>query len=429
MAARVGAALAAAGIAFAVTSPFVVIHARDAMKDLAAERQHMERGHFGVDEEPGWRAYARELPRVAGWPVLVAATAGAVLAVRRRRHEVLVTLALVAAASVVLGASRLHADRYLLPLLPALVLLAAWFPAELVRARTIGAQRVMLAAAAVLFAAPGAAGLPAVWARAHGDPRSDARAWIEKNLAPGSLVALEAWGPDLLEPVDLWGLAPDVRKRFLDRKARPLYAVLNLPTYQVMPELSEAFYDLRLYPEVDAFVLSSDVGDRYRKDPQRFAVQCAFYERLAATAGKAAEFGGTERGPRITVWRAPAARPPFGDRAAVAGMPPLARELRRPAPGEAAFYRDAGLLYETWGHFPPAVEAYARAFVAPEWSPGTAPAIASGLVRCLRKQGRAADAAVAAERVASRCTDPAEAAEIRALAARVRAEIAAQPPR
>ncbi len=227
------AAFAAAGLAFAATSPYVVIRASAAARDLAAERQHMERGHFG-DGVASARAYAAEAPRLFGWPVMIAAVAGAAVGLARRRRATIPLLAFVVALLTVLCVAKTNTPRYLLPLFPPIVLLAALPIGEL---RQVS-WRVVATCALLL---PAVLALPRAWAaRAVTDPRSEARAWIESNVAPGSFLVMEAWGPDLLEPIDLWSLAPDVRDRFLERSPRPLYAILNLPSFQVMPELSEA---------------------------------------------------------------------------------------------------------------------------------------------------------------------------------------------
>ena len=430
---RLAAAFAAAAFAFAATSPFVVVHLPTALGEVAVERQHMERGHFGQDAGPAWKYYLQQLAGpVLGIPMLVAAGVGLVLGLRRRRSWAVVFAALAVVVAVLLGAWRMQADRYVWPLALPLLLLAAAGLAEGTRAIASRDVRVgALVVGGLVLALPAAVSLPSMYALRRDDPRSLARAWIERQVPPGSFLVMEAWGPDLLEPVDLWALSSSQRDRFLARAPRPLYAVLNLPTYQVMPDGSEAFYDRRLYPDADYFVLSSNVGDRYRREPERFAMQLTFYETLAARGAPVAEFGRQDDlggRPRITVYRAAdATRPPFGARRDVEGPQDLDAARRRPRAGESSFFADEALNYETFGFLPQALAAYARAAAAGEWASGKLSDIGAGVARCLRAQGRGAEAVKAVEALAARATFPADVDRLRELAQRLKADAGGRP--
>lgn len=399
-------AAAAGGVAiavFALTSPFVLLELEAAWGAIAAERQHMQRGHFGLDDAPTWRFYVQVIPeRLLGWPLALAATAGAIVGgFVRRRREAIPVLAFVVAYAAIVASWEMRTERYLLPLLPGLVALAAGLVRELPARRRLATALVGTA----LLAVPSALALPGVWSRTAPENRTLAREWIEEKCPEGSFLVVEPWGPDLLEPEELWRLTPRERRAFWDLQARPLYAIQTLPSYQVMPELAEAFYDLDVYADADLIVLSSDVGDRYRREPERYAQQLAFYESLERRLHRIAEFD-AGAGPRITMYFQPQPAP-FGRRTEVAGPRPLAPGLRRPPPGEAAFYRRLGLNYETFGFLDEAIDAYRRGLAVRSLGAEEADRIGRGLARCFVDRDDVAGAARALREAAARSPDDA----------------------
>lgn len=422
--AAAGARLAAAGVialvAFAATSPFVLLRIDAAMDAVAAEREHMRLGHFGLDEAPTWLHYGRALvDPVLGWPLAVAAAAGAALAAGlRRRPWAFVLLAFLVGQALAVGSWEMRTERYLLPFLPALVVLPAALLLE-VPARARWPAAVL---GALVLSAPSVLALPRVYERIHPATRTLAREWIEEHCPEGSFLVLEAWGPHVIEPEDLWRLSPQTRARFLELRPRPVYAVQNVPTFQVMPEVTEAFYDLGLYPDADFFVLSSDVGDRYRRDPERFPAQAGFYETLEARTRKVAEFvPGPSGGPTLTIYQLPQVGP-FGRRKEIAGPRPLSPDRRRPPQGEAAFFKNLGLNYETFGFVDAAVASYQRALSANAFARDTLEGIAAGTARCLLSRGDPAGAAQALRAIAAQCPYPRERARILAVADQIAAD-------
>jgi hypothetical protein len=109
--------------------------------------------------------------------VLVAA-AGVVVAVRRREQADLVLLSFAGAYAVSLLPSHAHFDRYVLPLVPVLAVLAG-------RGRTLA------------IAALAAAVVPLWWSVADArsltgrDPRLDAAAWIDRTIPAGERIAAD----------------------------------------------------------------------------------------------------------------------------------------------------------------------------------------------------------------------------------------------
>ncbi|HMB71052.1 MAG TPA: glycosyltransferase family 39 protein, partial [bacterium] len=85
------AAGAAAAIVFAATSPWVIADFRAAWLDIAAEREHMEVGHFGLSSGAAWPFYAKALAgRLLGPLAAAGAVIGMAAAVLRRDRRALV---------------------------------------------------------------------------------------------------------------------------------------------------------------------------------------------------------------------------------------------------------------------------------------------------------------------------------------------------
>ncbi len=413
---RIAVAAGAAAAAFAVTSPYILANLGAAWQSVAFERQHMERGHFGQGAGSSWLFYGESIGRrLLGLSAAAATVAGVAIATiaRRRRWALVAGSFLVVYLATIFG-WRMQADRYALPALPALAVFAAWLPAAYGRTRRF----VPFAVIGLALLAPAALGLGHVYERTRPDTRTLAREWIEMNCPEGAFLVMEAWGPDLLEPVDLWALDSVTRRRVAQGPHRPLYAVQNLPTYQVMPEMSEAFYDPEIHLDVDFFVLSSDVGDRYRKDPDRFARQLAFYEALETRTQPVAEFGPEDGpGPRITIRFQPQ-RVPFARRPPPEGPFPLREGLRRPPPGEAYWFRSLGLNYETFGFAEAALRAYRLSTDGGEAMPGHAPRVAIGVDRCLTRLGREHLLPAELRRIAENCVDPRDRERVQEMARR-----------
>ncbi|MBA3348167.1 MAG: hypothetical protein H0T13_06365 [Actinobacteria bacterium] len=206
-------ALAAGGavLAFLVTSPFVVLHAGAAWEDVSRVQRLASAGWLGFEHDPPTPlAFADRLWDSLG-PFLIVAVAGLALALRSlvfQEHKVRSVRATkpsiargpelvfqehkadlaLASFAVVWFAQLLtidaHFDRYVLPLVPVLGVLAGRLP------------RLAPVAAALLV-------VPLVWSAGdvreltRPDTRLAAHDWILQNVPPKSLVAVESSTPPL----------------------------------------------------------------------------------------------------------------------------------------------------------------------------------------------------------------------------------------
>lgn len=173
-----GRAAVAALAAFALTSPFVLVHGGAAWEDVSRVQRLARAGWLGFENEPiAPLAYLDRLWEGIG-PLLLVAAAGVVVALVRRRRADLVLLSFVGVYWLSLMPQAAHFDRYVLPLVPVLAVLAGSIRAV-----------VPLALVALL--------VPLAWSAADAreltrtDTRLVANAWVAANIGAGDLIATD----------------------------------------------------------------------------------------------------------------------------------------------------------------------------------------------------------------------------------------------
>jgi 4-amino-4-deoxy-L-arabinose transferase-like glycosyltransferase len=181
---RLAVAVGLAIAAFLATSPFVLVHPLKAWSDASRVQRLARDGWLGFEHD-SWALFSFTGKVWDGLgPVLVIAVIGLVLALRRHSRTDLVLAAFVLVYLADLLTIRAHFDRYVLPLVPPLAVLA-------------GRQRVL---------APltlGLAIVPLVWAigddvrLTRTDTRAVAHGWIVAHVPRGATVAAESSTPEL----------------------------------------------------------------------------------------------------------------------------------------------------------------------------------------------------------------------------------------
>ncbi|HEX6791193.1 MAG TPA: glycosyltransferase family 39 protein [Candidatus Krumholzibacteria bacterium] len=360
---HLGMAVLVAVISYVATSPYTIIEWSKTRASLALEREHMRLGHFGSDTSASWQYYAQALPSIVGVIAGILALAGAVRLLVRKERRAYPALAFVVLYLLIVSTWAMKAERYLLPVLPLVLVFTAAALAPLVERGTRAVQSAasrsrigwLTVALLLLFNARAISGHRE---HAQSDARDDAQAWIEENVPPASFIVSENYGPDLLNPSLLIQLSPEVRREVLVRwKARPLYAHVALPMYQTRPERSGPFYSVAAYPEADYFITTNAIRRRYERDPERFGAQVEFYADLEKRCEKVNEFSDAQ-GARILVYRPRERREPFGKRLTVSPPPVLRRDTGDSTGREAGFYFTLGTDYEYFKHLPEATESY-----------------------------------------------------------------------
>jgi 4-amino-4-deoxy-L-arabinose transferase-like glycosyltransferase len=245
---RLAVSLGLAVGAFLATSPFVLVHPHQAWSDATRVQRLAREGWLGFEHD-SWVPFSFTGKLWGGLgPVLVIAVIGLVLALRRRARTDLILASFVLVYFADLLTIRAHFDRYVIPLVPALAVLA-------------GRQRALAPLTLALLI------VPLVWAigddsrLTRTDTRVVAHAWIDSHLPAGATVAAESSTP-ALDGHPIVGLA-------LPGPGRPFDPDRDVP---------------RLRAEGVSYVLvTGAIADRVLAARDRYPREARFYDQLRRT--------------------------------------------------------------------------------------------------------------------------------------------------
>lgn len=285
------AGLAAGG--FFLGTPFALLTPIAFVRGVLDELREVHTVQFGNEADaPAYLFHlAYSLPEAMGWPLYLLALAGLVWALvgRGARETVLLAFAVPYLLVIVTWSSRF--ERYAIPLLPGLTLLAAaavvrgvgWLSE---RARLVPGPwpAVALAGVITVLLAPALGRVAAYhWLLAQPDTRELGAAWVERQVPPGSRIALEPYSLSL--PVARRQLREDPGSLEDLQQPRPLaltherpgredgYWLVRLDTYDLDELLGDG---------VQYVVLSGFVYQRHRRACDRHPAPCRFYAQLEA---------------------------------------------------------------------------------------------------------------------------------------------------
>jgi uncharacterized membrane protein len=282
----VGAAAALA--VFAVTTPFFFVDWHAVARSLQAETVGTV-----TNDQSGWLDnigyyLGDAIPAAVWWIVPLFAVVGLGIACSRRDVRRLLLAGFMGLFAMVISLSSLHWQRWIIPVLPLVVLFGASATVTTARlvARSLSstrARRWTFAGAAVIGAIALTAA-PAVslveFARAQDAPSSRVlmRNWITTHLPKGSLIATEVKGPELRT----------AGYRVLER--------YDLPTDGTLGDYAAHGYH---YLIVNLFVSS-----RYRSKALHFQRHARFYGFLRERGRLLAEFGAADgvEGPHLKLY-------------------------------------------------------------------------------------------------------------------------------
>lgn len=177
---------AGALLAFFVTNPYFFLDLDTALHQLRGQAELAgNQDKFGQERDTGVLYYLDSLTWGLGWAASAAAAAGAVLLARRDRAGAALLLVFPVALFLYLSVQSRFFGRWLLPVYPALALLAGYAVARgiaLVRARAPRLEWPALAVAGVLLLwQPLAADARSMAVLGHRDTREIARDWLAEN--------------------------------------------------------------------------------------------------------------------------------------------------------------------------------------------------------------------------------------------------------
>lgn len=269
-------AIAAAAAGFVAGTPYALLTPRAFWRGVTSELRQVGSVQFGNEGDlPGYLFHLfHSLPEGMGFPLLLLALGGLGLTLWRRVPGDLILLAFPVPYFLVIGSWSSRFERYALPLLPFLALLAAVAlvaVAGRLRERWpgfLGRWRpgVVVAVAASLLIAPEVARIAYFHVLlSRPDTRVLATEWIEREIPPGSRIAMEPYSPALR--VD-----PAMVREGGDAGG---YRLSRLNDYDL---------DRLIERKVEYVVLSGFVYQRYQRACGRFPAKCRFYRELERRA-------------------------------------------------------------------------------------------------------------------------------------------------
>ncbi len=188
------------------------------------------------------------LPYSLGLPLFAASVAGCLLAVILRNRAALVLLSWIAVYFVAVGGHHLKPVRYVLPLLPPLVVLAAW--ACTLCLRRAGFRPLAFGLPAIVISAAMVIGLTTWNIYDRTDARIEAARWIEAHVPGGESVLTEVGG----FPTD-WMVSPP-------RSKRPVRAAYFIRTQDCDTQLGQIQYVRRQFEDIGWIALVEENRER-----------------------------------------------------------------------------------------------------------------------------------------------------------------------
>ena len=271
---RLGVAIGLGLVAFAVASPFVVVHAGEAADDAKRVGERAREGWLGFEGEGSAPvAFVDRLWEGVG-PALLLAGAGLVLALLRRRRADLLLASFALAYFATLLPLDAHFDRYVLPLVPVLGAVA-------------GSLRALAPVTLVLLVVPLTWSIRDARELTRTDTREAAQTWIEEHVPATARLAADPSSP----PFD---------RRVLR---------LELPAPWQEPDPRRDVPRLRARG-IGYVVVSGAVADRVRAAAGDYPREARFYAELerAARPVYRIDADGEYSGPWVAVYRLPTGR-------------------------------------------------------------------------------------------------------------------------
>ncbi|MFV0624313.1 ArnT family glycosyltransferase [Sphingomonas sp. ac-8] len=271
-------------VALLLVSPYLLLDLPAVLRDLAAEARpvHLGATGYGLIGNLVW--YLRQpLAGSFGWAGLILAALGA-FRLRSRPDVAVVLLPTTAAIVIALAAQALVWERWIVPVLPILVVLAA-LGIEGV-ARLLPDKWTTSAATTIVLLLSGwmtVVSLDRLAARAD-DPRQAATAFVRAHLPPGRTILVEHAAFDLLgyrgRLLFPLGNAGCVDVRAALGKAPSYRRVDGLRQGRAIVDVGHVAPERLTSCDADMAILSNYA--RYAADPERFGTEFAIYRRLLA---------------------------------------------------------------------------------------------------------------------------------------------------
>lgn len=270
-------------VSFLLTSPFVALDFREFWRDFSSERVHYATGHAGAEGHT-LAFYWEYLLDWEGVGALLA-IGGAVLGIVRRNARVVVLSVFCAVYFCFINLFVTRNGQTIVPMLPTLLVLAAWFSVECLELITSRLERLevpraarsalVLALVAVLAYTPFSGSLRRTRPLMVKDNRELASAWVDQHVPPHSHIAIERYAC------------------YINRKHYSLKATRDLILLEP-PWLRQ---------HMDYLIFAGDSFNRFVFEPDQYPRQAAKYRRLFHDFELVKAFDDRSHGGEVLIYR------------------------------------------------------------------------------------------------------------------------------
>ncbi|MBI1803710.1 MAG: glycosyltransferase family 39 protein [Ignavibacteriae bacterium] len=291
-----GISLFTAAYIFIALNPYLFLSFSEFWRDFSYEQHHAATGHLGLDVSqttPGY--YLLEVfPQYLGWLLYGFFLLMTIFASVQRDRKLGKLLFFPLVYFLVVGSWEMRAERYILPIIPIVLLISAigivqlWerivdrgMKRMIILQKRFSPAATLVGLCTLVIIQPVAEVYKFERTIALPNTRTIARKWIEQHFAQGAAIATGAFGIQLPES---------------------LYNLIKIPFRVVDAELESPFYDTRWYDEVDLLIASDYDYDRYVREPERYRDILPFYDSLRARWTLAVEIKPTEGQTGPTFW-------------------------------------------------------------------------------------------------------------------------------
>jgi 4-amino-4-deoxy-L-arabinose transferase-like glycosyltransferase len=285
----------AAVVVFFCFNPYIFLSYAEFRKDIDYEQFHMAYGHLGLDPVTSTISFyfLETLPRAFGWMLLICGVVGIIWGIIRRSASTLILVVFTALSLIIVTSWAMRADRYLIPVFPAVAILAALgcvevaeaarkkFNAPMAKVSRLFVAILILPLIGPILTYQKMLTLP--------DTRTVAREWITSHCPRNAAIATGPAGVELPEG---------------------MYVKFQIPFSPTISENLYPFYDTRWYEDLD-LVIATDVDyARFVREPQRFGGMIAYFDTLKSgwTAALRLDRDDLHTGPAIWLYKYPGTR-------------------------------------------------------------------------------------------------------------------------
>lgn len=279
---RMFLAISLSAFGFILGTPYALIDFASFWKGLSFELSHTSFGHLGfAHERIGWWFHFRQsLVHGIGWPIAIIGMGGLLVSIFRPKSPLFLCAPFALLYFLMIGFSNTLFQRYAIPIIPFVALFAAWM-LESGNEYLFRSTRVRLTATGIMiffFILPN---FVRIIYHDHLLTKEDTRTlcadWIVKNVPAGSVVVLDAYGPQLLS-TDSRALGTYAGRQVKENIKRDI--IKRGKSYNVINLSHDGKYDPKWVTDQkpDYIILSSFIVDRVFEHSKKFEVPNRFIE-------------------------------------------------------------------------------------------------------------------------------------------------------